>query len=677
MQLTRIYARAAVASLFSLAALVPASSLAAVASLNSVPRSVSFANDHGRVDLAKQITVTVHLTKENETGFLKAVDALYEPGSPTYHKWMTDEDLKQYSPSPDKIQAVRQELESHGLTVLDVDPHGFTIRARGPVSSVEAAFGTELHQFDYKGKVFQANVKPAHLAGPAGNYVSVVAGLESHQAHTLAKRAINLKTGQPLSKVPFASAKAVSLSTIMTDQALSPVTDFTFLTPGASLPVGGYKADVYDINPNLAVSFTPSQLEAAYGLYGNGLPGYTGAGQTIVLLEGYGYPTAQADANAYFSITGLPQLNSSNFSVIYPEGTPSNPLAGIEEGWDIEIALDIQSAHSIAPGAKIVVVASPGQDDNDFQYSMSYIINHNIGTTVSNSWELDSESFSGPAESQAFENILILGAAKGVSFQFSTGDSGDDGIGQPLGSSEVPSNAPHATAVGGTTLINSGSGFRATGWGDDVVLLNDDGVLDPPEQFGFEGGAGGGESLFFPKPKWQSALKGTGRQTPDISALADPYTGVALVITDPTSGEQFIEPGWGGTSLAAPIITAFWAIAQQKAGGPLGQASPLISTLTSAALTDVVPYTPGVAIDGFITDSAGTTEYTAADLFAGLIGGNTGYTTAIWEVDGGLVDYGFAFGLDSSLTVTKGFDNVTGYGTPRGTAFINAVAAKK
>ena len=69
------------------------------------------------------------------------------------------------------------------------------------------------------------------------------------------------------------------------------------------------------------------------------------------------------------------------------------------------------------------------------------------------------------------------------------------------------------------------------------------------ENEGFAGGGGGGESVFWPKPAWQKSLPGKGRQTPDISALSDPYTGVPIVITNPQTNKQLVEPGWGGTSL--------------------------------------------------------------------------------------------------------------------------------
>ena len=78
----------------------------------------------------------------------------------------------------------------------------------------------------------------------------------------------------------------------------------------------------------------------------------------------------EADANAFFKLAGLPLLTSSNFEIVYPDGIP-NPQTGILTGWNLEIALDIQYAHSMAPKAKIVVVASNGQDNEDFQYAMS------------------------------------------------------------------------------------------------------------------------------------------------------------------------------------------------------------------------------------------------------------------------------------------------------------------
>jgi subtilase family serine protease len=126
--LQKLYTGAAFAAALSLATLAPPAALAAEAT-TQLPEYLALANDHGRIDASRQIDIVVHLRKENEAGFQRALSALYEPGSPTYHHWMTDEDLKQYDPAVDKVAAVRKELASHGLTIVSADRHNFTVRA--------------------------------------------------------------------------------------------------------------------------------------------------------------------------------------------------------------------------------------------------------------------------------------------------------------------------------------------------------------------------------------------------------------------------------------------------------------------------------------------------------------------------------------------------------------------
>jgi subtilase family serine protease len=476
----------------------------------------------------------------------------------------------------------------------------------------------------------------------------------------------------PLSKV----SSSGGLSSVITDKILGPKQTFTYTSNGG-LPKATYTGLVYDPDSALVPDYTPKQLQEVYGLTDAYKKGLNGTGQTIVLLEAYGYPTALADANAFAKMTGLPPLTASNFSIVYPEGLPY-PQAGILTGWDGEIALDISVAHSIAPGAKILVVATNGQDDNDFEASMQYIIDNHLGYAVSDSWEEDTDLLAGAAEQEAFEDVLTAAAAKGISFQFSSGDGGDNGLGTPVGAAGVPSVAPHATAVGGTSIVNvpGKSSYVSLGWGDyfDYVYL---GFLTPPvldpaiesEEF-FFGGAGGGSSVFWPKPAWQQALPGFYRQTPDVSALADPYTGVPIVLTE--SGAQYLIPGVGGTSLASPLFTAIWSIADQRAGHPLGQAAPTIAGLTSG-VTDVVPLSSDFSAT--VTDGNGTTNYRASQLFAPLGFSQQTFLPVFWNIPEYQEAAVFAFGADSSLTVTRGWDNVTGYGTPAGLNFIDAAAS--
>jgi subtilase family serine protease len=645
---------------------------------SNVPAGIRISKDLGRANPSAEINITVHLKLNDKAAFDKAVDALYDPASPTFHQWMTNADLQKYAPAEGQRETVRQELENHGLTILSTDDFGFSIRAHGTIASVESAFNTEIHQFQYKGRVFRANVRNAQLSGEAGDYVSSVAGIESHQVRPLAMRAINPRTHKPFPPVPL-GADASGFPPGSTTECLSKPATYT-LQGSSALPVGIYTGTVYSTDTSstssLVCDYLPDQLQTALGLNEVYAAGYNGAGQTIVLVEGYGYPTLEKDANAFYKLAGLPLLESSNFRIVYPEGKPADPNAGILTGWNVEIALDLDSSHSVAPGAKIVVVATNGQDNEDFQNSIRYVAEKDLGNTISNSYEEDLDLIAGPDEQTSWDDTLEVAAAKGISVNFSSGDGGDNGLGTPVGAPGVPSDSPHATSVGGTSILNDlnhpGSTIT-TAWGDTLVYLELPGVVaDPPQPFGLYGGGGGGESVFWPKPSWQKSLPGTGRQTPDVSALADPFTGFPIVLTIGTT--QYVEYAIGGTSLACPIFSGFWAIANQKAGHPLGQAAPLIAALPYGGVQDVLPTTDSTPnnVTGTITAESGSTKYTASEIFGSLLEGNKSFTSTIWPADPADV-FDFGFGLDSSLTVSHGWDNATGWGTPHGLAFIDAV----
>jgi hypothetical protein len=172
----------------------------AQASESNVAPGIRVSKDLGRVRGSTEINITVHLQLTDKAAFDKAVDALYDPSSPTYHHWMSNADLQKYAPAKEQRQIVLQELEKNGLTILSTDAFGFTIRAHGTIANVEKAFNTEIHQFQYNGKIFRANVRDARLSGEAGSYVDAVAGIESHQVRPLAARALNPRTQQALTQ---------------------------------------------------------------------------------------------------------------------------------------------------------------------------------------------------------------------------------------------------------------------------------------------------------------------------------------------------------------------------------------------------------------------------------------------------------------------------------------------
>ena len=469
-------------------------------------------------------------------------------------------------------------------------------------------------------------------------------------------------------RITPSQATGGGFSSIATNNCFSDPSAVTLTTSGSDLPLGVYVGNTYSAS-GVICSWTPIELQSHYGLPSAYSQGLDGTGQTIVIVDG---PTDGAqltsDLTQFANLAGLPAITSSNFTVLYPDGKPST-LSLQSDNWQEEASLDVEWAHAIAPGAHIVIEIMPTEDWDEFELAIDYARVNGLGKVISNSYGLPEVLF-GAYTVQGFEQVLQKAAAAGIAVNFSSGDAGDEGTGSPSSGADLyPSSSPYVTSIGGTSIgIPDGTPNGVdVGWGNNAAYLSFGltEVLDPPEPLGFLGGAGGGSSVFFNKPYWQSALSGTARQSPDIAALADPYTGAVLVVDGTPSA------GIGGTSLACPIFSALWAIADQAAGTSLGQAAPILYRLPSTAIRDVVPVNSTTNVSGIVVDSSGETDYTSDGLLAPLYT-TTRYYSALWNLGGGTyVDLGF--GTDTSLTVTPGWDNVTGLGTPNGLAFINAV----
>ena len=259
-----------------------------------------------------------------------------------------------------------------------------------------------------------------------------------------------------------------------------------------------------------------------------------------------------------------------------------------------------------------------------------YIVKHNLGNSINDSWEEDQDLLAGPRRRRPSIKYLRKPRLRVSRFNFPVVTVETTASGHPSGRLAYPPTRrmrPRLAVHPSSTKSGSQDSNR---WGGAVILsaINDNGVLDPPVPQPFFGGSGGGESVFFPKPSWQKDLPGTGRQVPDVSALADPYTGVPIVVTQ--NGMQGVQVGWGGTSLASPIFTALWAIAEQKAGHSLGLAAPTIAALKPGELVDVLPLSSPTNAAGTIFAKTGSTHYSATALFDGLVENATGFTSAVW-----------------------------------------------
>jgi subtilase family serine protease len=269
---------------------------------------------------------------------------------------------------------------------------------------------------------------------------------------------------------------------------------------------------------------TPALVKASYQ-FPTSLT--AGAGKTIAIVDAFDAPNIAADLNLFSRQYGLPECNTANpcFKKVNQTGGSRPPRAN--SGWALEIALDVEWAHAIAPGATILLVEASSNSFANLNAAEDYARTH--AQYVSNSW--GAPEFNGE---KSFDSHY---SQPGVSIFVSAGDSGLP--------AEYPSSSPTVISVGGTTLANPGPAATETGWAS----------------------GGGGCSVYETAPAAQAAFsqyaqtgcKGT-RATPDVSLVADPASGVSVYDSTPYSGQS----GWftvGGTSASAPMWAARSAVA--------------------------------------------------------------------------------------------------------------------
>ena len=299
------------------------------------------------------------------------------------------------------------------------------------------------------------------------------------------------------------------------------------------------------------MGYRPGQVRTAYGF---SQIANQGAGQTIAIVDAYDDPTIERDLATFSSKFSLPPCTTANgcFKKVYASG--SKPATN--GGWALEIALDVEWAHAIAPAAKIVLVEA----SNDFLSSLLHAVDvavQNNASVVSMSWGGD--EFSGETNSDthfAHNNVTFVAS------------SGDDGHG-----TGYPAVSHYVVSVGGTSLHLTTSNT----WSSESAWS----------------GSGGGHSSIVSEPSYQSTYgipNANGKRgQPDVAYDANPNTGFPVYDSTPTGGQS----GWfqvGGTSAGAPQWAALFAIvnsmrhAQGKGNLP-NPASQFIYPVAKAALT--------------------------------------------------------------------------------------------
>jgi subtilase family serine protease len=525
--------------------------------------------------------------------------------------------------------------------------------------------------------------------------VASVQGLSDLEYKAHVKPSADPATGTPYPGVAPSAVGADGL--FFSAQCLRPPEVKTFTT-GGSFPLAIYSgnrygADITNTNPpNLPpCGYDAAEIQAAYSLNSLYKRGLDGTGQTIVIVDAFGSNSIVNDANIFSQVNGLPALTPSNFQIVTPLGpvTCTATNGCIAGNWQFETTLDVEWAHAIAPGANIVLVLSPDDSFTNLDLANFAAVQNQYGNVMSNSFgfpEIVLQQLD-PSELVVENGISQIAAALGIAHNISTGDSGDNlAVDQSFGinavSPEANADSPYATGVGGTsTFLDSKNNIELqTGWGMNFARIADvtpNPPTIPPLFFGFQGGAGGGTSTVYAKPKFQKSLKGKWRLEPDIAMNADPATGNEVVVSpdgDPTHGIEVAV--FGGTSLSTPMFSALWAIANQAAGGgPIGQAAPVLYELPPNAITDVnvTLVDTLLNVSGLIIAPPNAPVFESSNALAQPLENTTRFVSALFQSSSSTRWDVFTFGTDSSLTTGLGWDNVTGLGTPNGAAFVDGV----
>ncbi|MGA5824343.1 S53 family peptidase [Kitasatospora sp. NPDC094028] len=423
--------------------------------------------------------------------------------------------------------------------------------------------------------------------------------------------------------------------------------------------------------------FGPQAVRAAYNLAPLYANGNDGRGQTIAILDSYGSDTMAHDLHVFDQAFGVTAMcgeegvtcrpGMPTFSELHVQGSPGTTAppstsqgTGQENkaAWALEVALDVETAHAMAPGANILLVTTPTAETLGTQGfpalmdAEQYVVDHHLATVISQSFAASEGSFGSPQAIQPLRHAFQSAALNGVTVLGSSGDNGTAGSEKtpvksggttlPYPSVEWPASDPLVTGVGGTFLCTDpgATGGRTVDSTDNPAACQ---ANAGASEVGWTD-AGGGFSQVFDKPAYQSALPagstpiGARRGVPDVALQASPGTGALVYLSLPPDGLSGLHcgatpcsSGWydiGGTSLSCPQWAGLIAIADQLNGGGLGPINPALYKL-----------------------GADPAKY-AADFNDVTLGNNTADPTV------------------PGYPATAGWDPITGLGTPNAAALL-------
>ncbi|MER6709809.1 MULTISPECIES: S53 family peptidase [unclassified Streptomyces] len=580
--------------------------------------------DKGAASDGAQMSARVYLQGRDAAGLAAYAKAVSDPESASYGKYLTAKQAQaRFGATEAQVAAVKAWLTGAGLKVTAVTKHYVSVT--GDVAAVEKAFGTQLHDFAKGSKTYRAPASTASVPAELAGTVLTVTGLDN------APHMVKHDDQLPPPETVFRNA--------------GPFSSYYGSKTATTLP------DAYGTKiPYVVKGYTGKQLRAAYGAGKR-----TGKGVRVAITDAYASPTIAYDAGTYAKRNGDAAWKTGQLHQVLPDQYRYTKDCSAA-GWYGEETLDVEAVHAVAPAADVTYVGAASCTDGDLLDALGKVVDNHLADIVSNSWG-EVEAAQTPDLAAAYDQVFQLGAVEGIGFYFSSGDNGDEVASSGTKQVDLPADSAWVTAVGGTSLAvgKNDTYLWETGWGTEKATLSADGKSWTDFPGAFTSGAGGGTSKTVAEPSYQQGVvpdalakansAGGNRVVPDIAAIADPNTGflVGQTQTLPDGKTQaYSEYRIGGTSLAAPTVAAIQALAQEARGKAIGFANPAI----------YAKYGSKVYHD--VTDNP-----TGKGLAVARVDYHNGY-----DATGGLDTSVRSLGKDSSLKAVKGYDDVTGVGTP-------------
>lgn len=551
---------------------------------------VNAKNDRGVVSALlpiEHVTMFFKPTDEQQANLNALIEQQLDPASRNYHQWLSPEEFAdRFGLSPNDINKVVGWLKNLGLTVNEIGRNRSYVTFSGSAGQVGAAFDTSIHQYIVNGKLYYGNA--ADPSVPAA-FADLVLGFHSLNNFPLEPRAVK----RPID----AAASPKFTSSISGNHYLSP-DDFT---------------TIYDFS----------------GLYSTSLDG---TGQTIAVA---GQTDIQlGDIEAFRTASGLP---ANDPQVILVPGVPD---PGVSNEDLVEADLDLEWAGATAPKARILYVNS-----NNALVSLQYAIDQNLAPVVSVSYGMCEKNY----PEQDVQLLAALGQRANVQGITILAASGDNGAADCESDAreiathgmavDLPASLPSVTGIGG-------SEFRdvAASWSSTNDASNGSALAGIPEVAWNDttsvsrGAGGGGRSIYFSKPLWQTGNgvpNDSARDVPDISLNASPVHDGYLICSSGSCLNGFRSAAGGlivvgGTSVGAPAFAGIVALINQEVGSPQGNINSVLYRLASTAPSAFRDITSG---GNQVPCQAGTPDCTSAGVMGYTAGPGYDQATGLGSVD--------------------------------------------